>query len=186
MDIAIFGGSFDPPHLGHQMACLYALATQPIDALWIVPTHVHAFGKPLTPFDHRLEMCRRMAEPFGARVVVSDVERVRGGVSRTVDTVRYLLANYPAARFSLVIGADLLAEVPTWYDGQALPQLVPFLVIGRAGYDGGEELAMPAVSSTEVRRRLATGAPCQHLVPRRVLEYVSEHGLFTGDALVTA
>lgn len=182
MHVAIFGGSFDPPHLGHQMACLYVLATQPVDALWIVPTHQHAFGKPLTPFDHRLEMCRRMAEPFGARVVVSDVERVRGGVSRTADTVRYLLANRPDVRFSLIIGADLLAEVPTWYDGAALPTLVPFIVVGRGGYDGGEGLAMPAVSSTEVRRRLAAGEPCDHLVPRSVLEYVAAHGLFAPRA----
>lgn len=178
MKIALFGGSFDPPHLGHQMVCLYVLATEPIDALWIVPTHLHAFGKPLTPFEHRLALCRRMAEPFGPKVEVSAVERERGGVSRTADTVRHLLAARPDDEFSLIVGADLLAEIPAWYDGEALQRMVPFLVVGRGGYAGGEGLAMPEVSSSAVRARLARGESCRHLVPRRVLDYVDEHGLY--------
>jgi nicotinate-nucleotide adenylyltransferase len=178
MHIAIFGGSFDPPHIGHQLACLYVLSTTTVDELWLVPTHEHAFGKPLTPFAHRFEMCRALAEPFGPRVRVSDIERVRGGVSRTADTVRTLRSHHPNDRFSWIVGADLLPEIPTWYDGKELPNLVDFIVVGRAGHAGGEGVAMPEVSSTEIRRRLATGQSCEHLVPRTVLAYIGSNGLY--------
>jgi nicotinate-nucleotide adenylyltransferase len=178
MKIALFGGSFDPPHIGHQMVCLYVLATEPIDELWFVPVFAHAFGKPLTPFAHRLEMCKRVCEPFGSRVKVSEVERELGGVSRTAETVRHLQRQRPGDELSLVIGADVLGELQGWYDADALRRLVQFIIIGRTGYERAESLPMPAVSSSDVRRRLAAGEPCQHLVPRNVLAYIAEHGLY--------
>ena len=111
-------------------------------------------------------------------MIVSDVERARGGVSRTADTVRHLLSTRPDDELSLIVGADLLAEIPSWYDGDALRKLVPFIVVGRKGYDHDDGLAMPEVSSSVVRERLRTAADCRHLVPRTVLEYVSLHGLY--------
>jgi nicotinate-nucleotide adenylyltransferase len=178
MHVAIFGGSFDPPHLGHQMACLYVLATQDVDELWVVPVYRHAFGKPLAAFEHRLAMCRRLCDLFAPRMRVSDVERELGSVSRTAETLRHLRRERPGDRFSLVIGTDLLAERHAWYDHESLEKLAGLIVVGRSGHAGAEGLLLPEVSSTEVRRRLAAGEPCQHLVPRSVLEYVRENGLY--------
>src|SRR5436853_6974273 len=88
--VALFGGSFNPPHVAHQMAALYVLETAPVDELWLIPAFRHALGKPLQPFEDRLEMCRLAAAALGPRVDVSDVERAIGGASRTLYTLRRL------------------------------------------------------------------------------------------------
>ena len=61
-EIALFGGSFDPPHVGHLLAAAYVLATEPVDELWLVPVFEHPLGKkPAAPFEHRVELCERLA-----------------------------------------------------------------------------------------------------------------------------
>jgi nicotinate-nucleotide adenylyltransferase len=179
MRVAIFGGSFNPPHLAHQMAALYVLETAAVDELWIVPAFQHPFGKALAPFAHRLEMCELAAAALGPRVKVSAVERDLGVESRTLRTVRRLQQDFPGHTFSLVIGADLLAELPSWQESAELQRSVPLLVVGRAGFETGEgRLALPRVSSTEVRAALAAGRPVDGLVPRAVLDYIRAHDLY--------
>jgi nicotinate-nucleotide adenylyltransferase len=179
MRVAIFGGSFNPPHLAHQMAALYVLETAPIDELWIIPAFRHPFGKELAPFAHRLEMCELAAAALGPRVKVSAVERDLGVESRTLRTVRRLQRDFPEHAFSVVIGADLLAELPSWQDSAELQRSVPLQVVGRAGFKTGEgRLALPRVSSTEVRAALAAGRPVDGLVPRAVVDYIHRHDLY--------
>ena len=84
MRVAIFGGSFNPPHLAHQMAALYVLETAAVDELWLVPAFRHPFGKALAPFADRLEMCELAAAALGTRVKVSAIERESGVESRTL------------------------------------------------------------------------------------------------------
>src|SRR5690349_21013260 len=105
MRVGLYGGSFDPPHLGHQMAMLYALATARIEQLLMVPCFRHPFEKRLSDYEHRLAMCRLAAEPFGPRVEVSEVERRLGGESWTLRTVKALRAERPGDTLVLVIGA---------------------------------------------------------------------------------
>ena len=179
MRVAIFGGSFNPPHLAHQMAALYVLETAALDELWIVPAFQHPFGKALAPFAHRLQMCELAAAALGPRVKVSAVERDLGVESRTLRTVRRLQQDFPGHTFSLVIGADLLAELPSWQESAELQRSVPLLVVGRAGFETGEgRLALPRVSSTEVRAAVAAGRPVDGLVPRAVLDYIRAHDLY--------
>ncbi len=137
MRIALFGGSFNPPHLGHQLAALYVLETAGVDELWLVPTFQHPFDKALEPFEDRLAMCRLAADALGPRARVTDVERELGDESRTLRTVRALQARHPEHRFALVIGADLVAETATWYGAEELRATVPFIVVGRAGHSAG-------------------------------------------------
>jgi nicotinate-nucleotide adenylyltransferase len=185
MRVAIFGGSFNPPHLAHQMAALYVLETAAVDELWIVPAFQHAFGKALAPFADRLAMCERAATALGPRVRVVDIERELGAESQTLRTVRRLQQNFPTHTFSLVIGADLVPEVPSWYGGAELQQTVPFLIVGRAGFtaegegDGkGGGVVLPRISSTEVRAALGAGRPVEGLVPHAVLDYIYGHNLY--------
>jgi nicotinate-nucleotide adenylyltransferase len=179
MHVAIFGGSFNPPHLAHQMAALYVLETASVDELWLVPAVRHAFGKTLAPFADRLAMCEAAAAALGPRVRVSAIERDLGDESRTLRTVRRLQQDHPGTAFSLVIGADLLAEVPSWFGGTELQRTVPFIVVGRAGFAGPEApVALPAVSSRQVRAALAAGGDVRALVPRAVLDYISAHNLY--------
>jgi nicotinate-nucleotide adenylyltransferase len=178
--VAIFGGSFNPPHVAHQLVALYVLETAPVDALWLVPAFQHAMGKPLAPFEDRLRMTELAAAALGPRVRVSDVERVIGGESRTIRTLSHLRQANPGHVFSLVIGADLLPEIPSWLGGDELRRTVPFIVVGRGGVaaEAASGLEMPPVSSSDVRRRLAAGESVDGLVPRAVVEYIAQHGLY--------
>jgi nicotinate-nucleotide adenylyltransferase len=178
MRVALFGGSFNPPHLGHQLVALSVLETQPVDELWMVPCFRHPFDKALAPFVDRLEMCQRAARALGPRVHVSDVEARLGGESRTLLTVQALSRERPDVQLSLVIGADLVDEVSTWYGADELRRRVGFIVIGRAGYPGPGGFEMPGISSTEVRRRLAQGEDVSALVPRLVLDYLRDKALY--------
>jgi nicotinate-nucleotide adenylyltransferase len=181
MRVAIFGGSFNPPHLAHQMAALYVLETAAVDELWIVPAFQHPFGKTLAPFADRLAMCERAAAALGPRVRVVAIERELGAESYTLRTVRRLQQDFPAHTFSLVIGADLVPEVPSWHSGAELQQTVPFLIVGRAGFTAegpGNRVALPRISSTEVRAALVAGRAVEGLVPRSVLDYIHGHGLY--------
>lgn len=178
MHVAIFGGSFNPPHVAHQMAALYVLETAGVDELWLVPAVRHAFGKSLAPFADRLAMCQRAAAGLGPRVQVSAIERDLGEESRTLRTIRRLQQDHPSTAFSLVIGADLLGEVASWSGGAELQRTVPFIVVGRAGFPSGGAVDLPAVSSRQVRAALAAGQDVAGLVPRAVLDYISSHNLY--------
>lgn len=179
MRIAVFGGSFNPPHVAHQMVALYVLETTNVDGLWLVPCFRHPFDKPLAPFADRHRMCELAAVALGWRVRVSDVERTIGGPSRTLVTVRRLAEMHPEHEFQLVIGGDLVAEVPTWYGAAELQASVPFIVIGRGGTGASPgAVGMPLVSSTEVRDRLGRGQGAEGLVPRVVLDYIYERRLY--------
>lgn len=182
MRVALFGGSFNPPHVGHQLAALYVLETQPVDELWMIPCFRHPFEKNLAPYEHRLRMCERAAAGLGPRVKVSDVEGELGGDSRTLLTVRALRARHPEIELSLVIGSDLRDEVSTWYGAGELEALIRFIVVGRQGYPVAGSVAIPAISSSEVRDRLRSGRAADELVPRAVLDYIQEQALYGGDS----
>jgi nicotinate-nucleotide adenylyltransferase len=188
MRVALFGGSFNPPHVAHQLVALYVLETAPVDALWLVPAYEHAFGKPLAPFEDRLAMCELAAAALGPRAQVSDVERAIGGRSLTLQTVRRLRELHPAHAFSLVIGSDVLRDVASWYGGDELARSIPFIVVGRPDAESAPDgavspaVTMPDVSSTVVRAALAAGKPAEGLVPRAVLDYIRRKGLYQGLA----
>jgi nicotinate-nucleotide adenylyltransferase len=182
MRVALFGGSFNPPHIGHQLLALTVLETHPVDQLWMIPCFRHRFDKALAPFSDRIAMCRLALQALGDRASVSDIEGQLGGESRTLQTVTALRQQHPGTEFQLVIGADLQGEVDSWYGAAELRRLISFIVVGRGGFSGPTAgplgLDMPAVSSTEVRRRLAGAEPATALVPRLVLDYIRERKLY--------
>jgi nicotinate-nucleotide adenylyltransferase len=178
MRVAFFGGSFNPPHVAHQLVSLYVLETATVDELWLVPCWKHPFDKPLAPYPQRLRMCELAVAALGPRARVSDIEGRLGGESRTLQTIRALRAEHPEHAFSLVLGADIVPELPMWYGAEELLRTVPRIVVGRGGVAGGGGLVMPAVSSTEVRARLAKGESTSDLVPHAVEAYIREHGLY--------
>jgi len=183
MRVALYGGSFNPPHVAHQLAALYVLETAAVDALWFVPAFEHAFGKPLAPFEDRLAMCELAAAALGPRAHVSDVERTIGGRSLTLRTVRRLAELHPEHAFSLVIGSDLQGDVAGWYGGDELARTIPFIVVSRPGGEGPSAgVTMPDVSSTAVRAALAAHKPVDGLVPRAVLDYILRKGLYQEPA----
>ena len=181
---AIYGGSFNPPHLGHQMVCLYLLEGLGADAVWMVPSFTHPLAKELASFEHRFAMCERLAAPFGERVRVMDIERNLGGHGRTYDTLVHLRDAYPSHEFVLVVGADILEETRLWYRWDDIKMLVPIQVVGRAGYAEGAQAnapQMPAIASRILRERLRAGEDVMGQVPLEVLRYIRARGLYGGD-----
>ena len=177
MRVAVYGGSFNPPHVAHQLALAYVLATARVDEVWMVPTFKHPFDKQLVAFSDRAKMCELAASPFKA-VRVSRVEEELGGDSYTLRTVKALMERHPDHRFSLVIGADLVAERERWHGWPELKELVPFFVVGRQGSPETGGIALPQVSSTIVRRRIREGEPVDTLLAADVLDYIRARGLY--------
>ena len=178
--VALLGGSFNPPHVAHQMIGLWVLSTDQADEVWLLPCFRHPFGKNLVDFRHRLEMCRRaaLALPPG-RVKVSAVEEELGGESRTLFTVQHLQVAHPDCQFRLVIGADILQEQGSWYRFDELSRLAPPLVIGRSGYPSPETApVLPAVSSSRIRELLLRDEDVSAWLPAPVLEYIHAEGLY--------
>jgi nicotinate-nucleotide adenylyltransferase len=180
MRVAVYGGSFNPPHVAHQLAITLVLATaRPrVDELWMVPTFQHPFEKPLAPFSDRARMCELSAALFASRVRVSRIEQELGGASFTLRTMKALKERHPGIEFALVIGADLLAERERWLGWSELAGMVHFIVVGRQGQEETGGVALPPISSTEVRRRIAAGQPVDALVCADVADYIAERGLY--------
>src|SRR3954469_4216376 len=192
--IALFGGSFNPPHVAHQLVALYVLETQPVDELWFVPTFMHPFGKPLVDYAHRIAMCALAAAPLGPRAQVSRAEAelaARPGfvTSHTLDLVDHVAAAGHAPR--LVIGADILRDAAKWHRWDDVVARAPLIVVGRTGYalppgSTATEVTMPEISATRVRELLARAgddgdahsSELRGLVPAQVLRYIAEHTLY--------
>lgn len=179
LNVGIYGGSFNPPHIAHVLAVSYVLATQALDRLLVVPTFAHPLGKALTPFAHRAEMCARAFADL-RRVEVSDIESRLGPTSRTLYTLRALAAQNPSWQMRLVVGADILDERDRWYGWDEILQLAPLIVLGRQGVQHPEAPfpLLPAVASRDLRARIARGDDVGDLVPREVLRYAREQGLY--------
>lgn len=154
--VGVFGGSFDPPHLGHALVTTWALATTGLDEVWWIPAFQHAFGKRSAPFEVRCALCELAVRRFNG-VRVSRVEGELGGESRTIDTLEALEARHPGVSFELVIGADLVAQLPRWKRWDDLSRY-PRHVVGRGDTVAPEGMVrIPDVSSTALRAALATG-----------------------------
>ncbi len=177
-EIALFGGSFDPPHVGHLLAAAYVLATEPVDELWFVPVLQHPFAKPLAaPYDHRVLLCALVAAQL-PRARVSRAEE-ESGQTRTVDLLEWLQRKHPQNRWALVLGSDLDAERAQWKRFDRIEQLARIIPVRRAGYgEQRDEVTLPAVSSTQVRALLQSGGDASRLVPRAVLEAIRDAGTY--------
>lgn len=187
MRVALFGGSFNPPHVAHQLVALYVLETQPVDELWFVPTYAHPFGKHLVAYEHRIAMCELAAAPLGPRARISRAEAElaeRPGfvASHTLDLVDHLAAQGHQLR--LVVGADILGDTAKWHRWDDVVARAPLIVVGRAGHplppgSIATGVTMPEISATRIRDLLACGASdVTGLVPGAVLRYIAQHNLY--------
>ena len=181
--VAIYGGSFDPPHLGHVLSVGWALSAADVDAGWIIPTWKHVFDKEHgASFEERLSMCK-LAFAIFRDVEVSDIERRLGGVSRTLDTLDAWEKEHPDAVFRLLVGADVLLTTDRWHRWDEVVRVAPPLVIGRQGspVPEGCPISIPNINSTDIRSGLANAADLEGLVPTTVLEHIRSHGLYQGE-----
>jgi len=180
--VAVFGGSFDPPHLGHALACFWALESGQVDRVLLIPAALHAFGKQYTArFDQRMAMCRLAVQRLADAVSVSDIEGRRPGVSYMVDTLRALEQEMPASTFRLLVGTDVAQEVHKWRESEEVLRRAPLLELPRPlpGQRFDERPgALPPISSTQVRDALKSGHGVEHLLAATVTAYIRSHGLY--------
>lgn len=179
MRVAVYGGSFNPPHVGHAMVAAWTLWTARADEVWLLPAYRHAFEKLLAPWEARVEMAEALARTVGPRVRVETIEAELPVPSYTVHTLDTLAARHPEHIFHLVVGADILPQLPLWKEAARLQARYPLIVVGRQGYaDVPDAPAFPDVSSTVIRERLARSEPVDHLVPAAVAGLIAARGLY--------
>jgi nicotinate-nucleotide adenylyltransferase len=180
-ELAVLGGSFDPPHVGHVLLAAYVLSVSEAERVLVAPVFQHALGKVLSPFEHRLRMCE-LAFADLARVEVAATERELGGVSRTLRLLQAVRERHPDHTLRLVVGSDILGETARWHAFDEVCALAPLLVVGRAGFPApsGSTVTLPEVSSTELRRKLAQAEDVGDELPTSVRAYIAEHGLYRG------
>ena len=185
--MAVYGGSFDPPHAAHYLLASYALAVAGFERVLVVPVLEHPFDKPLCPFEERLELCRRCFAEL-PRVEVSGIEAELPRPSYTLRLLERLQSDRPGVPLRLIVGSDVLGETSRWHDFERVTRLAPPFVINRRGFERPElgPALLPEVSSTQVRALLARrGEPdaeseLSWLLPARVRERIAERGLYLG------
>lgn len=190
MRIGIFGGTFDPPHVGHLLLASDAREALHLDNLIFIPAatqpfkiHMPAIASP----QDRLEMVR-LAVADDANYTVDDTEITRKGLSFTVDTLEHLSKKHPGAELFLLLGEDALAGVEQWRNPGRIRELATLAVMRRTG--PGESAAPISagvtevstrrvdVSSTEIRDRLRAGKSIKGFVPESVERFIDARGLY--------
>jgi len=183
--IGIFGGTFDPPHLGHYLAAVDAADALALDRVTWVP----AAQQPLkraeaTAAEHRLAMVR-LAVRGDPRFDADPLELERGGLSFMIATLRTVRERHAGAALFLLLGKDAAALLPKWRDPEGIRALAEIVVLTRGGEAGALPAGVVAVSSrrvdisaTEIRARVAAGRSIRGFVPDAVDAYIAAHGLY--------
>jgi nicotinate-nucleotide adenylyltransferase len=195
MRIGVFGGTFDPPHVGHLIlaeACREQLA---LDRVLFIPAGDpwRKTDREVTRASHRLAMTR-LAVAGNEAFAIDDCEVTREGPSYSIDTLRLLHDRLPVGHeLLLIIGEDALADLPNWREPAALAALATIAVVPREGvklpalpfdHDRIVEVAMPyiGISSTALRERVRAGLSIRYQTPPAVEAYIREQGLYNAVA----
>jgi nicotinate-nucleotide adenylyltransferase len=173
MVVAVYGGAFNPPHVGHAMVASWILWTGRADQVVLVPSSDHPFGKPMASFDLRLRLCAALSEELGRGVGWSDIERGLPRPSHTINLLRAIREKSPHDRVRFVMGVDNLLLREKWFGFDDIEREFDPIFVDRAGIVHDLTLdspKFPDVSSTEIRKRIVEGLPINHLVTKGVLD----------------
>ncbi len=135
MKVFVYGGAFNPPHIGHQSAILHLLVHDPLAEIWLLPTYAHAFDKKLIAFEDRVELLNLVIDDIQShRIRICDIERHLPKPNYTYHTLTYLSTHYPEHEFCFCIGADNLTEAYRWYQFDEIINRWGLYVFGRQGH----------------------------------------------------
>jgi len=188
--LGFFGGSFDPPHLGHLILSRDAFEQLALEKIYLVPALESPMreGSHAASFADRVAMCRGLTEGRDWLDVL-DIEGSLPPPSYTVNTARSLARLFPGRELVWIVGADQWEKLPQWREYETLARLLSFAVAARPGHS----VSVPArpgplasilrarnvdISSTEIRSRIARGQSAEHLIPPLVAEYIDSHRLY--------
>lgn len=200
MRIGIFGGTFDPVHLGHLIMAEQAREQAALDQLWFVPSFrpPHKQDQEITPFERRADMLGFALAGREDLFRIDLIEQRRAGPSYTTDTLAELAGQHPGNDWFLLLGADCLPDLPKWRDPVTLLGQATLLTVARPGHptmDAGElarslnippdrvrlqpiDVPLIDISSRELRRRVREGRGITYQVPRAVEVYIRERKLY--------
>ena len=193
--VGILGGTFDPVHVGHLVAAVNAKSVLELDAVLLVVANVpwqKVGERAISPAEDRFAMVEAAARSADG-VEASPIEIERGGASYTSDTLRELLEKDADTELFVIVGADVVAGLPTWERIEEVRELATLVVVNRPGSDatpllGGlsedgwrvRAIEVPAleISSTDLRERARTGRPLDYLVPDAAVGVIRARGLY--------
>ncbi|MEQ8842521.1 MAG: nicotinate-nucleotide adenylyltransferase [Acidimicrobiales bacterium] len=199
MRIGVFGGTFDPLHNGHLMIALEVRYRFTLDRMLLVVANDpwQKSARAITPAAARLSMVvdevARINDTMGAEVLeASDLEIRRGGATYSVDTLAELHAAEPGAELFLIVGSDAAAGLDTWKRTAEVQRLATTVVVDRGGREGGRppadwdhvvlDVPLMEVSSSDIRDRVAQGAPVEAFLPPTVSDGIRRLGLYRPPA----
>ena len=201
MKLGLFGGTFDPVHIGHLLLAEQCREQCALDAVWFLPcgSPPHKRSREITAGRHRMKMLE-LAVAGHEGFAVSDRELKREGTSYTVDTLTEIRSERPDCELFFLIGADSLHDLPTWREPKRILELATVVAVNRGDrplpdlkeirLHLGEAAAarirtvtMPGcdISATNIRDRIAAGTSIRFMTPRPVEVYIEQHGLFRGN-----
>ena len=187
--IGLFGGSFDPVHLGHLLVAQAAREELQLERLFFIPAAQSPFKPERQPSPPSSRLCLlRLALAGRQWCAIDDQEIQRGGLSYTIDTARDYARRFPEAEFFFLMGADHVAQLPKWREAAELARLMQFVVIPRSGqteaplpdpFRGHMLKGFPLdVSSSQIRARVKAGLALEPLVPAAVAESIRNNRLY--------
>jgi nicotinate-nucleotide adenylyltransferase len=189
--LGVFGGTFDPVHVGHMVAAVNARHVLDLDRVLLVVANQpwQKQDRVVTPPEHRLAMVEAAVAPTPG-LEASRIEIDRGGASYTADTLEALAAEDPDRELFLVVGADVAAELESWRRAEVARRLATLVVVSRPGApdtDPGPgwrvarvDIPLLDLSASDLRARAAAGLPLDHLVPAGAIDRIRSLGLYAG------
>ncbi len=186
--LGVMGGTFDPIHHGHLVAASEVASAFNLDGVLFVPTGEPWQKTKVTNSEHRYLMSV-IATASNPRFTVSRVDIDRDGPTYTVDTLKDIADAYPDAELFFITGADAIKQILEWKDVEQVWPLAHFVAVTRPGHKlelpkapkgaiSVLEIPALAISSTDVRARVAKGDPVWYLVPDGVVQYIGKHNLY--------
>lgn len=194
--IGIFGGTFDPPHLGHIQLAIQLLERHSLKEIWFCPASTNPFKREtqVASAAHRYAMLELALEDV-PHCSVSTIELQRQGISYTVDTLRELKQQHPSEEFALILGSDGMEGFMAWHQPHEIVSLAHLLIGTRSNQkppeclrafpdiwyavtEGWTPIPQFDISSTEIRHRLNQKHYCGHLLPAKVLDYIIKNQLY--------
>lgn len=205
--IGIYGGSFDPVHVGHVQVARFLLDTAGLTRMIFVPAYSHAFDKSLTPYHHREHMLK-LATMDMPDIGISNIEQLRGGTSYTIDLLKLLDQLYGAGQYRFITGLDNLNSFLKWKDWDVILRNWNLVFTSRAGiapdqsvltelqqvagcrlrqvdrlddnHEGSVFIAVPdwPVSASSIRKLLLNGERPSDMMDSKVLDYINDQQLY--------
>lgn len=183
MKVAILGGAFNPPHIGHCMIAQQVLDFVGVDEVWFLPIYHHSFEKPMAPVEDRLAMTNLLEVPK-TRVSTIEIDNKLSG--HTIEVLPYLPKDHS---YSFIIGSDQLPSFHLWGRWEELLTRMPFLVFPRYGYPNEplypnmqvvthELMVGSNISSSKIRGRVKANLSINQFVPEAIVSYIREHSLY--------